>query len=77
MIREKQRNTFGSYTGRHFSITVQPILKKVYRFGNRDSSASFPLLQPIRNFCSLTQKMGLQWAYRRLCVTQMADFDFI
>ena len=38
---------------------------------------SYPLLQSNRHFCSLTLKMGLRWAYRRLHVRQMADFDFL
>jgi len=39
--------------------------KNVYSFGNCDSSGSFPVLTPIRHFCSLTQKTGLKSAYRR------------
>ena len=56
---------------------VQPILKKVYSFGNCASRASFPLQWTIRYFCSLTPKMGLKWTCRRLRVTQMTDCDFL
>ena len=46
--------------------------KKVYNFGNCDSMGLFPLMQPIRHFCSLTPKMWLKWTYRRPRVAQMA-----
>ena len=46
--------------------------EKVYSFGNCYSRDSFLLVQSIRYFCTLTQKMGLKWVYRRLRVTQMA-----
>ena len=51
--------------------------EKVNSFGNYDSRGSFLLVQPIRHFCCLITKMGLKWAYRRLSITQMADFDFL
>ena len=44
--------------------------EKVHSFGTSDSRASFLLMQPIRHFCSLTPKMGLELAYRRLRITQ-------
>ena len=50
--------------------------EKVYSFGNCDSRGSFPFMQSVRQFCSLTQKMGLKWAYRRQRITQMADLIF-
>ena len=34
--------------------------EKVHSFRNNDSRASVPLVQPIRHFCSLAQKMGAQ-----------------
>ena len=51
--------------------------KTFYIFGNGDSMGSFPLLQCIRYFCSLTPKIGLKWAYLRLRVTLMAYIDFL
>ena len=51
--------------------------EKVHRFGNSDSRVSFTLVQPTRHFCSLTPKMGVKWAYRRLRITQMADFNLL
>ena len=50
---------------------------KVNSLGNGDSSASFRFMQPVRHFCSLTQKMELNWTDRRLRITQMADFYFL
>ena len=47
---------------------------KYYSFGNCCSMASFPLLQSVRHFCSLTQKMAIKRAYRRLRITRMALF---
>ena len=68
---------FWAIFGSRFSITLQRILKKVNSFGNCDSKGSVSLVQHIRHVCSLSPKMGLKWAYRRLRVTQMGDFDFL
>ena len=51
--------------------------EKIYSFGNCGSRGLFPLMQYIKHFCFLVPKMGLKWAYRRLRITQMADFDFL
>ena len=57
---------------------VQTILKVFTVLETKIQELHFVLSnQPITHFCSLTQKMGLKWAYRRLRLKQMADFDFL
>ena len=61
-------------TLRYTYMYVRRLIKKNK---NKNSSASFLSVQPVRHFCSLAQKMGLKRAYRRLRSTQMADFDLL
>ena len=65
----------GSCSGHDFSIMVQPSLKRLTVLDSK--KATFPLMRPIRQFCSLIPKLGLKWAYRRLRIVQMANFDFL
>ena len=61
--------------GSRFFDNVSTYSENVYGFEKCYSRASVTLVQHVRHFCSLTPKMGLKWASRRLRVTQMGDFD--
>ena len=72
-----QKCKFWVMFGSRFLDNCSTDTERFYSFGNCDSSAPFLLLQSVRHFCSLAPKMGLKWAYRRLRITQMADFDLL
>ena len=55
---------------------VQPILKNFTVLETAIQIFHF-FFWTFRHFYSLTPKMELKWAYRRLSITQMADFDFL
>ena len=56
--KSHKRIHFGSSLGHNFSIMVQSIPKKFAVLETVIPKASFPLIQPVRHFCSLTLKNG-------------------
>ena len=57
----------------HVLVTISRLwfnqFQKSLQFWKGWLSPSFSVLRPIRHFCSLTSKMGLNWTYRRLYIT--------
>ena len=70
----EQRVNFRSCSSCDFSITAQPISKKVYCFVNNGSSASFAVVQVIGRFCFMAPKLGPKRTYCSQGVTQLADY---
>ena len=52
------RVNFKSFSGREFSIMVQPILKRFTVLESIIQGLHFLLVQLVRHFCSLTRKWG-------------------
>ena len=74
--KSHKRFNCGSGSRRNFWITIQSISNRFTVFESVVKMLHLLLVKIVGHFCSLTPKMAPKWTSRRLCITQMADFDF-